>query len=220
MDKKVWALCFIGTVAWVCAGGAHADLINGDFSSGLTGWTTEGDVVVESGAASIGDEDPYSLLYQGVALAPGLYELEFDFSNLLSDYVPPSGPVTFPDIHFASLYFINDLSQFDLNTLSFDDAAALFDMDYTGPYNVQGVISASPLGQAWSHFTMTFDNNCAYAIPTFELLDFNLVSGDSEVLIDNVSVAIVPEPSTVLLLSIGLATGLLRRRKVMQRKLQ
>ena len=65
-----------------CAGIGSATPVNGDFSSGLTAWTAQGDVAVESEAAVLGDDaEWYSLMYQGVALAPGAYELEFEIDS-------------------------------------------------------------------------------------------------------------------------------------------
>ena len=183
-----------------------ATVINGDFSAGLTGWTSVGDVQGVTDAV-LGDTNAdYSLLFQGVALTPGSYCLDFDFLNGLSSDVPV-GTFAFPDTFFASLYFINDLPSFDLNGSVFDGVDALMDLDASGPSNVNGTLSASSLGSEWTHFSYHFTNNYAYVIPTFELFNFNGISSDSQVRLDNVAIsecAVVPEPATMTLSAMGL----------------
>jgi hypothetical protein len=183
---------------------SRAAVIDGDFSNGVTGWTTIGDVQVINGEAVLGDNNQtYSLLYQGVAIGTGLYFLDFDFKSGLSRTVPD---LSFPDSFFASLYFINDLSQFSLDPLNpiFDDDMALFDMDYSGIYTINGAIGPSTKGPDWLHFDVTFQNTYGNAIPVFELFDMNFINNDSIVLLDNVSLEVVPEPSTMFLLGSGL----------------
>ncbi len=200
---------------------AAADVLNGTFDSGLSDWVVEGDVTDDSGAARLGDSGAeYSLLYQGVALGPGAYALQFDFLNGLSDEVL-SDPFTFPDAFFASLYFIDDLAAFDLATLSYDAVHSLLDLDATGPYNVhgQGLLSASPLGAGWTRFRYSFLNSHAYALPTFEFFNLNGLRSDSAVLVDNVTIeavappAVVPEPASLILMVAGVLAGAALRRR-------
>lgn len=195
---------------------AGAMVVNGTFDTGLSGWTTDGDVTAGPEAALGDNATIYSLLYQGVALTPGQYRLEFDLRNLLSADVS-ADPFAFPDTFFASLFFIDDLGTFDPGAAVFDDVTPLLDLDYTGAYNVTGALGASVLGPDWSHYTLDFTNTHAYAIPTFELLDFNFVSGDGSVLLDNVSITqptgVVPEPATLTLFAMGLAGSVVARRR-------
>lgn len=192
-----------------------ASIVNGTFDTGLTGWTSEGDVLAASDA-SLGDDGAlYSLLYQGVALAPGSYRFEFDFLNALSGDLIDD--LSFPDTFFASLYFTNDLGTFDLANAVFDDVQSVMDLDASGPYNVAGTIGGSVLGPQWTHVTYDFTNAYAYVVPVFELLDLNGIGADSNVRVDNVSItaqsAIVPEPATFTLLALGLAGTVVRTRK-------
>lgn len=200
----------------------QANVINGDFAGGLASWVSTGDVSAPPGYARLGDNGQvYSLLYQGVPLATGDYMLDFDFKNALSLTAP--GAQTFPDVHFASLYFINDMGQFNLGANQFDLGVPLFDMDSVGVYNNHGAITASPLGPDWLHFALAFTNNHAYAIPTFEFFDLNFIDNDSAVLIDNVRIGVVtrtvPEPASYLLITVGLLSLSLLHRHARHDKL-
>lgn len=192
--RSILAVVLLGSFG---SGPAGAAFDNSDFSNGLTSWTTSGDVTVASQAAVLGDAVPDSSLYQGAEWLPASVTIQFDFSNVLSPAVPQG---TFPDVFFASLYFINDLNQFDLQNHVFDDAVGLFDLDSGGVYNLNpgGLLSASPLGPEWLRFTATLPNSYGYVIPVFELSDQNFVVGDSRVLVDNVTLAI-PEPASGML---------------------
>jgi hypothetical protein len=207
-----WALGL--AIACLSAASTYATVANGSFSAGLSDWTTQGDVSATS-VATLGDNgEIYSSLLQPVALAPGQYQFEFDFQSLMSTD-PGTDPSAFPDAFFASLYFINDLPSFDLAGSVFDDAMPLLDVDVSGPVAIAGVLSPSVAIPGWTHYTMDFTNNFSYVIPVFELLDFNIVSGDSAVNLDNVSITqptgVVPEPATLTLVVLGLvgylATG-------------
>ena len=213
-STKRWALGL--GIACLSAVPTYATVTNGNFSAGLSDWTTQGDVSAAS-AATLGDDgEIYSLLFQPVALAPGQYQFEFDFQNLLSAD-PGTDPNAFPDAFFASLYFINDLPSFDLAGSVFDDALPLLDADSSGPVALAGVLSPSVAIPGWTHYTLDFTNNYSYVIPVFELLDFNIVSGDSAVNLDNVSITqptgVVPEPATLTLLAMGLAGCLASRKR-------
>lgn len=211
-----------GLVAWAtplalllfAAAPCQAMVVNGTFDSGLSGWTSEGDVTA-AGDATVGDSGAlYSLLFQPVALAPGQYTIEFDFFGLLSGDLS-ADPFAFPDTFFASLYFVNDAGTLDIANGIFDDVTPLLDLDELGPFNVAGTLDTSPLGPDWTHFSYTFTNNYAYVIPAFELLDFNFIAGDSQVRLDNVSLStvtgVIPEPATLSLLFMGLLGCAARR---------
>lgn len=181
---------------------------NGDFSDGLTSWTTEGVVTAAGGTAVLTDQvQPTSLLFQPVALTPGTYLFQFDvFSNL----APGPGTGSFPDTFFASLYFTSDPNTFDIRSGSFSDVTPLLDVDADGYVPAVGAVAPSPLGGDWVRYTVTFENTYSYVVPAFELADIDGTAGNSEVRIDNVSI-VVPEPSTLLLAMAGLAVLAVRR---------
>lgn len=188
---------------------SYGSPLNGDFSSNLDHWTASGAVSVVSQEAQLTDnQGSDSQLYQGVALTAGQYTLDFDVFNQLSSDVPGG---SFPDTFFASLYFINDLSQFDLANAIFDGGLGLFDLDYSGVANNQGAIGSSIKGVDWLHFSILFNNSYNFAIPTFELFNLNATDSDSQVFVDNVVISAVPanntvpEPSTLFLWLVGLS---------------
>ena len=181
---------------------------NGDFTNGLTGWTSQGDVSTDNQEAVLGDNGATdSLLYQALALAPGQYTVGFDFLNGLSSVPPTFG---FLDTFFASLYFINDVSQLDILGGGFDAVTPLFDLDTSGVSNLTGSVGTSSKGGNWQHYSLTFQSSFNHVVPTFELLEQNQINADSTVRIDNVNIELsaVPEPSALLLVSSGLG-GLL-----------
>lgn len=204
-------LALFGSLSGISTGSAA--LINSDFSSGLTGWTSQSDVTINNQEAVLKDDGATdSLLYQPVALAPGQYRVEFDFLNDLSPGPPTFG---FLDSFFASLYFINDLSQLDILGGTFDAVQPLFDLDANGVSGLTGSVGASSKGGSWQHYALIFLNTSNYVIPSFELLEQNFINADSTVRIDNVSieVSVVPEPNTFLLLGSGVAAFFLFRRR-------
>lgn len=213
-SAKRWAIGL--AVACVSAAPSHASVINGNFDFGLSDWTASGDVSAAAEATLADNGQIYSYLLQPVALASGQYRIEFDFENLLSSDVL-SDPNAFPDSFFASLFFVNDLSSFDLAGAVFDDVTPLLDADASGAFNVAGVLSPSAAGPNWTHFSFDFTNNYNYVIPVFELLDFNFVSADSAVNLDNVSITqpigVVPEPATFITVAMGLAGCIATRKR-------
>lgn len=199
-----------GLILTTWAGPALA-ILNGTFDAGLSEWTTDGNVSVVAAEARLADDSASrSILYQGVFYAPASFQLDFDFRNQLSANVPLGA---FPDSFFASVYFINDLSNFDPLLGQFDAVVDLLDLDHTGVSNLNGTITSSPKGPEWLHFTGIFPNSYTYVIPTFEFFNLNGISGDSQVLVDNVFL-IIPEPSTLMIGLSGLMTlGLLHWRR-------
>lgn len=207
-----------GTVLCALALPGHAVVVNGDFASGLTGWTSDGDVSVTAAAeARLGDNGSFGVLYQGVAEPAGGLVLRFDYNPAGLSANVPGG--TFPDLFYASLYFIDDLPSFSLDPANpvFDDVIPLFDLDFSGvtcggaPGACGGTLA--DIGGGWYRYSLAFPNAYQYAIPVFELRDGNFLV-DSHVLVDNVEIlpAAAPVPGTLFLLLGGLALRLRRLR--------
>ncbi len=202
MKKMLITLCLAVTLIFGTHALASAMLINGDFISGLNGWTDGGTVNGTNGNAALSDSNNfYSFLYQEAAFAAGSYTLAFDYKIQNLGGAPDTDPFAFNDIFIASLYFANGTGQIDPLSAEFPNSGAalsLLSLDNSG-------------NTSWQHFSQNFENTSAFIIPTFELLDFNYIDNDSSVFIDNVSItdtaaaAPVPEPSTLFLLGSGLA---------------
>lgn len=205
----------------ICAGfqSASANLItNGTFDTDTTGWTVLGKVTRDGSVAKMSDEGGgYGLLYQPVDVSPvipGYYTLEFDIMAEPSLNVPD---FSFPDTFWATLYFVNDLVDFDLTQAPpADDSLSLIDIDTIGFFPWGGTVSPGPQ-DGWQHYKLTFYNQYNYVIPTFELFDDNNATGDSFIFLDNIQLYAtpIPEPGTTVLISAGLLvyTGLVRRKR-------
>ena len=190
---------------------AHA-YFSDDFSTGVDTWITMGDVAEQAGEAVLADgEARRSVMYKPIPLAPGTYTVDVDVRNDVSPDVPAG---QLPDVFFASVYFVDDPGTFDLMAGTFDGSAALFDLSARGFANVQGQVDPSSKGPDWSHYHGVFDLIHAYAIPTFELKDDNALIGDSSVILDNLRIAIIPEPRAVFSFGLGLALLWFARRRI------
>jgi hypothetical protein len=207
------SLLFLGTANRSFA----TSITNGDFSLGLTGWTYL-DASSSGGVATLSDVNGYAFIYQSVLAAAGPAVLQFDFFAPIS---PVSGG-GFSDLFAVSLYFGPNATAIDpLVGSTFVGAPNIPILDTNAGFLTlsQGTLGESSRGNGWSHITVNFDNPGAdWMFPLFELFDLN-GQPDSAVFIADVSLepaaaATVPEPSSLLLLAIGL-TGLfyLRRKK-------
>lgn len=195
------------------AAGPAAALTNGDFGDGLTGWQTSGPVSVAGGELVLADDGPSaSAAWQAVATQASRSILEFEVLGALSDFTP-SDPFGFPDVFAASIYLFDDAGSFDPATSTFDSAVSVLTLDWTGPYDVNAAVTPSALGGEWLHVSIEFDSPTAFMAPAFELFELGFVGGDSEVRIDGVSLAPVPEPGSGALLALGLVALSRRSRR-------
>jgi len=187
-------------------------VMNGTFDESLDPWEIRGTVAGSTGIAVMTDDNATrSLLFQSVPATIEQFAIAFDFRNALSDTVP-LGRVA--DSFFATLYFTDNPQTFDIDTGAYDRALPLFDLDSDGAFNVHGTISESSKGADWSRFTGTFENLHSFVVPAFELRDFNLISDDSAVALDNITIFAIPEPQVPSLAAFGagMTIGLTRRR--------
>lgn len=179
---------FLGTVlvASFCAAFvSRGELANGDFSDGLEHWKASWHVFTSGDVVQLRDsEDAHALLFQGVAVSPGTYRLQFDFRSELSSTLPEDA---FYDAVFVSVYEADSLAHFIAEHDRFSSAHGCVDIDSTGPYNVNGEVSESPRGDDWQRFSGTVTVSAAYAVVVFELYDLNLIPGDSTIQFDQVT---------------------------------
>ena len=175
-----------------------------------------GDVTINPPLMTFGDNgEIWSYLYSFNPLGPGMYTIDFDILNNLSDASapPPAPPFAFLDTFYATLLFMENKTFPDCHDCY--ESMPMFDMDAGGIFNSFGTVSQSSEGPDWLHFNMTFQNTHAYIVPGFELIDWNCIDDDSQVQIANVCISQIPIPSAFLLLASGLAgiVGLLQRRE-------
>jgi hypothetical protein len=185
-------------------------ITNGDFRSGLDAWTTTGEVSEDNEEAVLVDgPSGGAMLFQGVDLVADTYVLSFDVQSALSSAFTPG---TFPDTFFASLYFIDDAGDLDIGGGVFDASLGLMDLDWQGVFNSVGTVGPSLKGPGWFHYSTVFVMNHAHVAVAFDLVNLNGQPGDSSVRLDNVMIAVIPEPSTWGLTLAGLAWLIWRRR--------
>jgi hypothetical protein len=202
--RGAWPLlASLALVALVIAEPAFA-LTNGDFSDALNGWQTRGPVTAPAGELILTDDGPSaSAAWQTVATQASRSVLQFELLGALSDFTP-ADPFGFPDAFAASIYLFDDAGSFDPAASAFDSAVSVLSLDWTGPFDVNALVTPSARGGGWLHVAIEFDSPYAFIAPAFELFELGFVGGDSEVRIDGVSLAPVPEPGTAALLALGL----------------
>jgi hypothetical protein len=197
------------------AGGAQAQLANGDFGAGLAGWNPAGDVVASGGTLTLstaflsdgGDDAPFNLSGQD---AVGIDALES--ATGLAPYALDLAGETAFEGSLAQQSFSVAAGQ----TLSFDwsfstretlfQDHAFFVLD--GRVITLASLGTKPLG------TQTFSQT--YTLAGTSTLSFGVADtgdhlGVSTLSIQNVQITAIPEPGQWALLLAGMLTGLLAR---------
>ncbi|MBI5575197.1 MAG: PEP-CTERM sorting domain-containing protein [Deltaproteobacteria bacterium] len=205
MKKLIQAIAALGLL-FVIPGLSRADIINGNFSNGLNGWTFEpsAGVNVSSGRAylnTLGYDSGYSQisLYQTFGIPAWANTIRFDvgFSSGVADPADPG--FGFPD-SFTATYIDPD------NYLSF------LSIDVNGLYDVNG--TTDPLADGMFRFSANISSLAGRTGTIY----FDLLDGNdgyfSTAKVDNVDFVPVPEPGTMSLIGTGLAflAGMRKRR--------
>jgi hypothetical protein len=200
MRSKLLTLLMLAFVLLLPVSIARAnEVANGDFSLGSDGWTATGNVSFSDGVARLSenDQEVNAGFFQEIPLGPGYYLLEFEYridsvGPGLSFYDDEGVPqFTDPDLFASTLYF-------NLDPALGPDPIYL--LQISGPSSLDPIV--------FHYFSLVFENKSNTVIPTFELFNLNSsISSDSSVSIDNVSITqanVIPEPGTLLSMTIGL----------------
>ena len=215
MSKKMQSV--LATALLALAGGAQAQVSNGDFAQGLTGWGNAGDVGVLSGNLLLGTETRFGSAAWINDLAPLIGKAATDFD------LPDLGEAVEGSIAWQSF------SAAAGSTLSFEwqfGTADTYEGDYAfvmvdGQISLLGSLASAStpvpgvgMSTGWQSFSLQLNGSGNHQV-AFGVLDLVDVSGESGLALRNVQVTAVPEPSTWLMSLAGLAAlgALARRRK-------
>lgn len=221
--------------AALSAASAQAQITNGDFSAGLTGWSSLGDVATRDGGAYLTnaalafDDDEMgegALNFSGTEVVPAS-DIEMTLSFPAGEFDPDTeggtfaleGSLLYRDIvvqagdvlSFSWSYFTND----EINDYAFVLFDALsFDLTSGMSYS-----QTTEYGYSFTTGTQIFmsapaseSRTVTFAVGVIDTSDFG---SSSALMIDNVSIAPIPEPSAFAALAglVGLGFAASRRRR-------
>jgi len=202
------------------SGPAATLLADGTFDSAGSDWTRLGGAAVITTGELLDNpyarvpDGPLVMLYQIAGVTAPRLSVTFDFFTGLMNPLFPS-PGGFPDTAFATVYFGESRAALQPDAFAAGATRELFDYDAAKGLRGQpagSVIAPSPVRPGWQRFSLTLavpDGQPWFSL-TFQNLNANGTPGDSALLVDNVDVLAIPEPSAALLAAAGLL-ALLRR---------
>lgn len=233
MTRIPCSLCAV-SVAFLLASQANAQISNGDFSGGLTSWTSYGDASVDLGsaflttAASGSLDDASAFNVSGSApleanIASGLEEssgLAIGALDISTSATAVEGSAISQTFSFAS-----GLTQLSFNYNFFTNEGDNLDYAY---FAINGtkvsfatVASATNASSSYAYETgvqnaVQVFTSSGTVILSFGVVDINGFDVSSAVSIDNIILTSIPEPSAYATLVGSLALGFvaLRRRRV------
>ena len=206
-------------------GQVHATLINGGFETGdFSGWNTAGVTSIQTAAFGTGPtEGTYQALMtnaggsQSTASIETFLGLTLGTLTSLSTGTPTEGSAISQTITGNA----GDILSFDWNFLTNEGtptSTSINDFSFWSLVNIQGgTVLASTQFPTFSSSPSVFNeetgfNTVSYELPSsgsfllgFGVMDVGDTIVDSGLLIDNVTITGVPEPTSLALLGIGLA---------------
>jgi hypothetical protein len=232
MNRIPRSLCAAAAVAFVLVGQAQAQLLNGDFSNGLTNWNPQGDASISSGAAFLttaindGSDDTSNFNVSGTSplnanVALGLEESTglaiggadlgidpaFEGSGLSQTFSLPAGLY---QLSFSYNFFTNEVTAFDHAYVGVNGTV------YSFADSSDAIIASTPYitETGLQNFVQVFTSTgtVTLSLGVADIASFDLTSA---VLIDGITLTAIPEPSTYAALVGSLALGFvaLRRRR-------
>lgn len=187
-------------------------ITNGEFDADLNGWTSNGSVIATSGFALIQEaqQGETSALFQSIGGRPALLLLKFEISLNGMSLVVASGGLA--DTAFGTLYFGDAPFGNNVSGGVFMEEQELFDLDRNGLRPAGGVtVESLPNRPGWASLSVPFSTSRSFVTFVMEEIDLNLTPGDSALAFDNVSVTVIPEPSSPLFLLFAIGLSLARR---------
>ena len=187
------------------AGGAQAQVSNGNFGNGLAGWNPLGDAVVRSNVLTLttayttDDDAPYNLSGTGAAWIDAVEQRAGVAGYTLDFFEQPAyeGSVVTQTFSVAAGSVLRFDWSFSSRETSFLDRAFVA---LNGQVTTLATRSGAPVGT--QTFTRTFTQAGSVQL-SFGVVDTGDVNGVSTLNIGNVSVTAVPEPGMLTLMLSG-----------------
>ena len=203
----------------LCVGTASADILNGDFQSGNTGFTSGYLYFAQPGSPANGYTNPKSSLYDegtyGVGTDPGAYHISWahfgDHTTGTGNMMIVNGNISGGTAFWtetisvsANTNYIFSLwaaSVYPPGAAAIAPATLIISLDGATPI-IFNLSTINTVG-TWEQFS-TMWNSGAGTTAVLSLYDSNLTVSGNDFALDDISNTAVPEPTTMLLLGLGM----------------